>query len=72
VIAFFQFTDNIRIISKRVGDDRRIQGAKGSRIQGKTIKTAKSNWLRYPSGRKYAIFLPSVQEINSARKPEPI
>jgi hypothetical protein len=52
------------IISKRVGDDRRIQG--------KTIKTAKSNWLPYSWGRKYAIFLPSVQEINSARKPEPI
>jgi len=49
-----------------------IEGFKGPRVQGKTIKTAKSNWLRYPWGRKYAIFLPSVQEINSARKPEPI
>jgi len=45
----------IRIISKIAGDDRRIQGAKGSRNQGKIIKTAKSNWLRYPSGMKYAI-----------------
>jgi len=60
-----------KIISKRVGDDRRVQGAKGSRILGK-IKKVKSNWLRYPSGKKYAIFLPSVQEINSARKLEPI
>jgi len=24
-------------------------------IPGRTIKTAKSNWLRYPSGIKYAI-----------------
>jgi len=31
-------------------------------------KTVKSNLLRYLSERKYAIFFPSVQEINSVRK----
>ena len=30
------------IISKRVGDDRRIQGAEGSRFQGKIIKRLKA------------------------------
>jgi len=35
-------------------------------------KTAKSNWLRYPSGMKYAILFTVIQEIKPARKTEPI
>jgi len=40
---------------------------KAIRIPGRTIKTAKSNWLRYPSGMEYAIlFTPGTR--NQANK----
>ena len=32
-----------------------IEGFKGPKVQGKIINTTNNNWLRYPSGMKYAI-----------------